>query len=211
MPGYPFADVIEDAESMRQIMGTPSELVIRKQLDHMDTHARRFITRSPFMLVGTSGPEQMGDVSPRGDAPGFVLVLDDNTLAIPERPGNRRLDTLLNIMHTGGVGLLFMVPGVEETLRINGRARIVRDAALLERMSAQGKQPLLAIGVHVRECFFHCAKAFKRSRLWEPGSWPSRDGLASLAQIMIDQTKPANTSLQELEDQIAESYANRLY
>ena len=129
----------------------------------------------------------------------------------PERPGNRRLDTLLNIMHTGGVGLLFMVPGVEETLRINGRARIVRDAALLERMSAQGKQPLLAIGVHVRECFFHCAKAFKRSRLWEPGSWPSRDGLASLAQIMIDQTKPANTSLQELEDQIAESYANRLY
>lgn len=211
MPRYPFAHVITNAESLREIMGTPSELVVRKQLDHLDEHARRFIERSPFLLIGTAGLDHIGDVSPRGDAPGFVAVLDDNTLVIPERPGNRRVDTLLNILRTAGVGLIFMVPGVEETLRVNGRATIVRDEALLERTTARGKRPLVAIGVEVQECFFHCAKAFKRSRLWEPETWPLRDGMPSLAQILVDQIKPANTSVEELENQIAESYAQRLY
>jgi uncharacterized protein len=211
MPHHPFKDVVSSVESLREIMGTPSELVIRKQLDRLDPHAIAFIARSPFLVIGTHGQGQIGDVSPRGDAPGFVAVLDEHTLVIPERPGNRRLDTLLNVLQTGGVGLIFMVPGVEETLRINGRACIVRDEALLERMSAKGKRPLLGIGVEVQECFFHCAKAFKRSGLWQPGSWRGRDGMASLAQILVDQIKPANTSVDELENQIADSYATRLY
>ena len=208
---YPFKEVITSVESLREIMGTPSELVIRKQLDHLDPHARAFIARSPFLVIGTHGQGKVGDVSPRGDAPGFVAVLDDHTLVIPERPGNRRLDTLLNVLQTGAVGLIFMVPGVEETLRINGRACIVRDEALLERMTARGKRPLLGIGVEVQECFFHCAKAFKRSGLWQPETWSSRSGMASLAQILVDQTKPENTSVEDLEKQIAESYATRLY
>lgn len=211
MPHHPFKEVVSSVESLREIMGTPSELVIRKQLDHLDPHARAFIARSPFLVIGTTGPGQVGDVSPRGDAPGFVAVLDDHTLVIPERPGNRRLDTLLNVLQTGSVGLIFMVPGVEETLRVNGRACIVRDEALLERMSAKGKRPLLGIGVEVQECFFHCAKAFKRSGLWKPETWSSRAGMASLAQILVDQIKPENTSVEELEKQIAESYATRLY
>ena len=211
MPPTPFSDVITSAENLRAIMGAPSDLVIRKQLDHLDRHARDFIARSPFLLMGTTGADQLGDVSPRGDAPGFVAVLDDTTLVIPERPGNRRLDTLLNILQTSGVGLLFIVPGVEDTLRVNGRAFVVRDAALLERTSAQGKRPLVAIGVEVKECFFHCAKAFKRSRLWQPDCWPMRDGMASLAQILMDQVQPSGTSVEVLESQIAESYATRLY
>ena len=208
---HPFKEVITSVASLREIMGTPSELVLRKQLDCLDPHARTFIARSPFLVIGTHSQGQVGDVSPRGDAPGFVAVLDDHTLVIPERPGNRRLDTLLNVLQTGSVGLIFMVPGVEETLRVNGRACIVRDEALLERMSAKGKRPLLGIGVEVQECFFHCAKAFKRSGLWQPETWSSRAGMASLAQILVDQIKPENTSVEELEKQIAESYATRRY
>lgn len=211
MPHHPFQEVVTSVESLREIMGTPSELVIRKQLDRLDPHARAFIARSPFLVIGTHGQGQVGDVSPRGDAPGFVAVLDDHTLVIPERPGNRRLDTLLNVLQTGGVGLIFMIPGVEETLRVNGRACIVRDEALLERMTAKGKRPLLGIGVEVQECFFHCAKAFKRSGLWQPETWASGIGMASLAQILVDQIKPENTSVEDLEKQIAESYATRLY
>lgn len=211
MSHYAFKDVVTDSVALRDIMGVPSELVIRKQLDRLDGHARNFISRSPFLVIGTHGENQLGDVSPRGDAPGFVTVLDDNTLFIPERPGNRRLDTLLNILQTGGVGLIFMVPGIEETLRVNGRASLVRDEALLERTSAQGKRPLLGIGVHVHGCFFHCAKAFKRSKLWHNETWPGRAGMASLAQILVDQTQPADTSVEQLETQIAESYATRLY
>ena len=211
MPQYSFTDVVSDLATLREILGTPSELVVRKQLDHLDEHARHFIERSPFLVVGTTDPGHEGDVSPRGDAPGFVAVLDEKTLVIPDRPGNRRLDSLINILNTGSVALIFMVPGVEETLRVNGRACLVRDDALLELTSAKGKRPLLAIGVEVRECFFQCGKAFRRSRLWEPNSWLGRDGIASLAQILVDQVNPSDTSVEALEVQIAESYAKRLY
>ncbi len=211
MPKHTFVDVITSETALRDAMGSPSDLVVRKQLDHLDVHARRFIERSPFLLIASSGLDHVGDVSPRGDAPGFVAILDEHTLVIPERPGNRRIDTLRNILHTGGVGLIFLIPGFEETLRVNGRARIVRDETLLARTSAQGKLPTLVIVVEVLECFFHCAKAFKRSALWQPRTWPARDSMASLAQIMMDQVKPPDTSLDDLEQMIAESYAQRLY
>ena len=211
MPERYFKDVVASKELLREIVGQPSELVLRKQRARLDQHARQFIARSPFLVIGTAGPDQIGDVSPRGDAAGFVLVLDDHTLAIPERPGNRRSDTLVNILQTRGVGLIFMIPGREETLRVNGHGRIVRDADVLERTTSRGNRPALAIVVDVRECYFHCAKAFKRSGLWHSASWPDSTDMPSLAHILMDQVNPANTSLQELAQQIEESYAKRLY
>ena len=207
----PFRDIVTSEAALRELLGEPSDLVIRKQLAALDRHSRAFIALSPFVLVGTAGATGACDVSPRGDAPGFVLVLDEKTLVIPERPGNRRADTLRNILQTGAVGLLFVIPGVEETLRVNGRACLVRDAAILERLTVRGKQPPIAIGVEVDECFLHCAKAFKRSRLWDGESWPDRAALPSLAQMILDQVRPPGTTVEDLEAYIAESYAKRLY
>ncbi|MGH2459596.1 MAG: MSMEG_1061 family FMN-dependent PPOX-type flavoprotein, partial [Chloroflexota bacterium] len=172
---------------------------------------RTFIARSPFALLGSYNAAGGCDVAPRGDAPGFALVLDPRTLVIPERPGNRRLDTLRNIVETGQVGLLFLVPGFGETLRINGRAVLTRDPAILERTAVQGKPPLVAIGVEVDECFLHCAKALKRSKLWEPAAWPPRDALPTFAQMLHDQLALGDTSVAELDAQIQDSYAKRLY
>ena len=163
------------------------------------------------MLVGTVSPGEACDVSPRGDGPGFVPVLDGKTLAIPERPGNRRLDSLLNILETGTVGLLFVVPGFEETLRVNGRATVVRDADVLGRTAARGKTPTVAIGVEVEECFLHCARAFKRSGLWRERQWPERSTLPSLGQIFRDQGAEPGTSAQDLDRRIEESCARQLY
>jgi PPOX class probable FMN-dependent enzyme len=140
-----------------------------------------------------------------------VAVLDGKTLAIPERPGNRRVDSLLNILETGSVGLLFVVPGFEETLRVNGRARVVRDADVLERMMARGRRPPVAIGVEVEECFLHCAKAFKRSELWRADGWPERSAMPSLGRMLRDQGAAPGASVEELEGRIEEGYAKQLY
>ncbi len=206
-----FADTVTSEGVLREVLGSPSELTVRKQLAALDRHCRAFIALSPFLLLGSVDATGRHDVSPRGDAPGFALVLDDTTLAIPERPGNRRLDTLRNILQTGAVGLLFLVPGVEETLRVNGRACLVRDANILERLSAQGKRPALAIGVEVEECFMHCAKCMKRSQLWDPTRWPDHTALPSLGQMLLDQTRPADTTAADLDAYLAESYTKRLY
>ncbi len=142
MPGArAFRDVVRTEAELRDLMGKPGGLAVGKQLDRLDRHCRSFIALSPFVLVGTVGPGGACDVSPRGGEPGFVLVIDEKTLAIPERPGNRRLDSLLNVLETGTVGLLFVVPGFEETLRVNGRASVVRDADVLGRRRRQGQGP----------------------------------------------------------------------
>src|SRR5437588_2074118 len=151
-----FKDVVTSEEELRDLMGFPSDLVVRKQLAYLDEHCQNFIARSPFLLIGSVDASGACDVSPRGDAPGFVLVLDQKTLVIPERSGNRRLDTLRNVLQTSVVGLLFMIPGAEETLRVNGHAYLVRDTTLLERTTAQGKQHLIAIGVEMEECSLPC-------------------------------------------------------
>ncbi len=206
-----FTDTVKTEAELRGIMGEPGGLAVGKQLDRLDRHCRSFVALSPFVLVGTSDASGSWDVSPRGDAPGFVAVLDDKTLAIPERPGNRRLDSLLNILETGAVGLLFLVPGFEETLRVNGHAWVVRDADILERTMAQGKRPPVAIGVEVDACFLHCAKAFKRSGLWRPEGWPERSVLPSLGRMFRDQGAVPGASAKELEGRIEENYAKRLY
>jgi len=154
-------------EELREVTGQPAEMVIRKDIGRLEEVSANFIANSPFVLVATSAASGRCDVSPRGDPAGFVRVLDEHTLAIPERPGNRRADTLINIIENPHIGLIFLIPGVEDTLRVNGRASVVREPALLESMAHQGKAPSLAILVDVEECFLHCAKAFRRSGLWD--------------------------------------------
>src|SRR5687767_3025200 len=195
-----FRDLVTSEETLRAIIGgEPSELARKKELPALDPHARAFIARSPFLLLGTSGPDGRCDVSPKGDAPGFVRVLDDRHLVIPDRPGNRRLDGMQNLLANPHAGLIFLIPGKEETLRVNGRAWIVRDAEILESLTAMGKRPALAIGVEVEECYLHCAKAFKRSHLWEQAHWPDLGDLASAARMFLDQTKMANMTLEDME------------
>lgn len=206
-----FRDQVTSREELTAIIGQPSEMVIRKQLSRLDDHCRRFIALAPFMLLGTANRDGRCDVSPRGDGPGFVLVLDEATLVIPDRPGNRRIDSLQNILDNPEVGLLFVIPGVEETLRVNGHAVITSDEELLARMAVRGKRPSLAVGVTVREAFLHCAKAFKRSRLWQAETWPERSALPSLGRMLLDQTRPANTTAEDLDCSIEEAYRTRLY
>jgi PPOX class probable FMN-dependent enzyme len=206
-----FSDYVTSEAELRALIGEPRELVIKKQLPALDRHCRAFIALSPFLLLGTANAEGRCDVSPRGDAPGFVLALDDITLVIPDRPGNRRIDSLRNIVTHGGIGLLFMVPGVEETLRINGQAAIVRDAALMARLAAQGKAPTLAVVVTVTEAFLQCPKALKRSRLWDAATWPERSALPTLAQMLHDQVPMPDVTVEALDAAFEQGYRERLY
>lgn len=207
----PFKDVVTSREELRAMLGEPSELALKKQLDRLDAHCRTFLAKSPFALLATSDRDGRVDVSPKGDPAGFVLVLDDRHLVIPDRPGNKRLDGMRNILANPHIGLIFLVPGKDETLRINGRAWILRDAELLERMSVGGKRPQLAIGVEIEEVFFHCAKAFRRSGLWKPDTWPDVSALPGPARVFFDQAKPANETLESLQARLEDGYRNKLY
>ena len=206
-----FRDLVTSEETLRALVGRPSELALKKQIAALDPHCRDFIAHAPFVLVATANAAGQCDVSPKGDAPGFVRVLDDRHLAIPDRPGNKRLDGMRNILENPHVGLIFLIPGRRETLRVNGRARVVRDEALLQRMAVHGKRPQLAIVVDVEECFLHCAKAFLRSRLWQPDQWPDDSAVAPMAQMLLDQTRPPGLTVEDLERNLEESYRTRLY
>ena len=207
----PFQDVITSEQDLRALVGTPFERSLLKERPVVDRHARAFIERSPLLLMATSGADGRCDVSPKGDAPGFVLVLDEHRLVIPDRPGNKRLDSMRNLLANPHVGLIFLVPGREDTLRVNGRAWITRDPELLGRLVAQGKTPMLAIGVEVEQCFLHCVKAFRRSHLWEAAHWPAPDALPSFACMLFDQIEPEGLTLQEYEQDIEEGNVKRLY
>lgn len=202
-------DAITDLASLRACYGTPGELAVKKQLDHLDRHCRTFISLSPFVVISSQGPDGLGDVSPRGDAPGFVLVLDDRTLAIPDRPGNNRVDTLSNIVANPGVGLLFMVPGVEETLRVNGIARIATGTELLERMIAQQRPPRSALLIDVKEAYLQCSKALVRSRLWHDDYKVDRRTLPPLGRIIADQVSGIDAEVAE--QRVQDSIRTRLY
>ena len=182
-----FKDTVTSREELRAIFGAPMERAVLKERASLDVHSRAFIASAPFVLIATSGAAGRCDVSPKGDAPGFVLVLDDHHLVVPDRPGNNRIDGFTNIVENPHVGMIFLIPGREDTLRVNGRASIVRDAEILDRLEVQGKRPKVAIGVEVEECFLHCAKAFKRSGLWERERWPDVAGLPSMARMLWDQ------------------------
>ena len=206
-----FRNLVTTEAELRTLMGTPSSGAVAKDIGVLDAHCRAFIARSPFVLVATAGADGRCDVSPKGDAPGFALVVDDRHLLIPDRPGNKRLDGMRNVLANPHAGLIFLLPGVEETLRVNGRAWIVRDEDLLARCAARGKVPPLGLGVEVEEAFIHCAKAFKRSGLWEPAAWPDLNGLASPAQMLFDHIRPPGMTVQQLDTWLQDGYRQRLY
>jgi uncharacterized protein len=180
-------EIISDEAGLRKIYPHPSAPVREKSIDYIDDFARKFIALSPFACIGTGHADGLGDVSPRGGDPGFVHVLDDKHLAIPDRPGNNRLDTLVNLVHTPAVGLIFLVPGIEETLRVNGHASITVRQNLIERFVVDGKRPRSVIVVQVAELYLHCSKALKRSRLWDGTRHVARSVLPTWGQMVRDQ------------------------
>lgn len=205
-----FADLITSEPELREILGQPARRNVRKVISVLDDHCRDFIARSPFMLLASADASGRLDVSPKGDPPGFVKILDEKTLAIPDRVGNNRADTLSNILERPRVGMLFMIPGKRETLRISGRARIVRDEWLRDEMAVRGRRPAIAIVVAVEEAFMHCAKCVIRSNLWSPEEWPEVDGLAPLARVLVDHAS-LTCSVDEMQEVVDESYRSRLY
>lgn len=206
-----FQNCIADVAELELLIGLPSELVIKKQLAELDHHMRAFVARSPLLLLGTMGKSGMCDVSPRGDVPAAATVLDSRTLVIADRPGNRRADSLRNIIETGRAGLLLLLPGVGETLRVNGRACVMRDEAVLASLAINGKKPLLGIGVEVEECYFQCAKALIRSKLWDNLTKEQHCTDFDFAQVLVDQTQIEGQCAESLKQQIEVSYNERLY
>lgn len=179
---------IDTLDKLRALYPAPRERALRKQLTALDAHCRRFIELSPFVVVASSSSDRAMDASPRGGPPGFIKVLGERTLLIPDAPGNNRLDTLENIIATGTVGLLFMVPGIDETLRVNGAARLSCEAAHLQVFAAEKRCPRLVVEVSVAEAYLHCAKAFMRSALWQASSLVPRSVLPTMGQMIIQQT-----------------------
>ena len=204
------ASEILDARCLGEIYGRPSRLAAVKCIDRLEKHCRNFIALSPFLCLATADAEGRLDVSPRGDAPGFVEVLDDKRLLIPDRRGNNRVDSLTNIVENPRVGLIFMIPVVEETLRVNGAARIVRDPAVLAPLAAQGKVPRSALEVTVEEVMFQCSKALRRSRLWDDDYRIERSVLPTLGQMITDQVADGS-SAEEAEAMVQKSLRTKLY
>jgi PPOX class probable FMN-dependent enzyme len=202
-------DIIEDPERLREIYGAPSERSLKKQLSHFDRHCRAFIARSPFLVIASSDPSGRCDASPKGDAPGFVQVLDDETLLIPDRLGNNRVDTIGNLLERPGIGLIFFVPGLNETLRVNGRAQVTTDPPLLAPLAVNGKVPRSGILVSAEEIYFHCGKALIRSDLWNSEKQLRRSEFPSLGRILAEQI--GGISVEESERLTTESYQTRLY
>ena len=179
---------IETVEQLRQIYKPALGRSVEKELDHLDPHCKKFITLAPFVAVGTQGVDGLGDVAPRGEYPAVAKALDDRTVLIPDRPGNNRLDNYTNILENPKVSLLFLIPGVNETLRINGTGEIRDDAELLEMFTIGGKLPITVLQVTVHEAYLHCAKALMRSKLWSPDAIVERSVLPSMGQMIKDQT-----------------------
>ncbi|MEM9654700.1 MAG: MSMEG_1061 family FMN-dependent PPOX-type flavoprotein [Actinomycetota bacterium] len=207
-----FSDSITTLDGLREVIAAPSELVTAKEISSLDDYCRDFIARSPFIIIASTDGKGNLDTSPKGDPPGFVRVLDDTTLAIPERPGNRRADTLVNLVQHPHVGLIFLIPGVRNTLRVRGRAQIVRDQELRESMALEEKVPELAIVVDVTVAYFHCAKCIIRSRLWseeqEARLGGSDDRL--LAETMVKHGD-LPFSVDEMQEIIVDDEVTRLY
>ena len=189
---------VKDEKDLRSLFPATHPIAVEKCQNHLDKHAMNFVARSPFLCIGTQSLDGSADVSPRGDPCGFVKILDDKTLLIPDRPGNNRLDTHTNILANPAVGLLFMVPGFDDTMRVNGKAKITRDPDLLALMVVNDRMPTVAIVVTVEEVFIHCAKAFRRSKLWDPSQRQNRSDMPSLLKIIMDQTTGAPNDPEEM-------------
>jgi hypothetical protein len=199
---------IKSAEELRACYALPKERAIRKQLDRLDVHCRRFIGLSPYLVLASASKAGSMDASPRGGDPGFVKVPDETTLLIPDAPGNNRLDSLENILATGQVGLLFMIPGVDETLRVNGAATLSRDERHIDLCANERRRPKLVIRVAVREAYLHCAKALMRSRLWSVEGQIDRGLLPTIGMMISEQT--GSDAPVETQDEMVRRYAKDL-
>jgi uncharacterized protein len=207
---WTFDEIITTEKELREILGHPSEIVTRKTINYIDEHCANFIENSPFITIATSNLDGNFDVSPKGDPPGFVKILNNKMLAIPDRPGNSKADTFTNILQNPNVGLIFLIPGIKETLRVNGEAKIVTDKKVLELLSCKGKLPSFAIIVNVKEAFMHCAKCIIRSNLWMNVDDTQVRSVASLAKSLVDHGK-LEITYQELDDMIKNDEKTNLY
>jgi PPOX class probable FMN-dependent enzyme len=205
-----FEEVVTTPERLRQIVSYPNQAIAEKVINHIDDICRRFIAASPFVVIATKGTDGLIDVSPKGDPKGFVAVLDEKTLAIPDRIGNRRVDSFENILVNPEVGLIFLILGYGYTLRVSGSASIVRDTALQRQLAVDGKPPNLVLVVTVRQAFMHCAKCIARSKLWQPDAWPNTDNVPSLAEAMVAHARLAR-SISEQQSVIDTDFKTNMY
>lgn len=206
-----FERVVGSVEELRELYPPPKALSVKKEVPTLDEHCRAFLGRSPLVLIGTAAADGRCDVSPRGGPPGFVAVLDERRLAVPDLPGNRRIDSLRNIVENPWVGLLFLIPGLDETLRVEGRAWVVQDEDVLAACEVRGKRRAVAIGVEVETAFVHCAKAFRRGGVWDPEAWPDRSGMASIACVLRDHMGAADTTADDVQAALDHSYATTMW
>ncbi|WP_187363978.1 pyridoxamine 5'-phosphate oxidase family protein [Streptomyces piniterrae] len=202
------AEISSEAE-LRELIGEPNAHAAHKTRDRLHDLDRQWLARSPFCLIATSDADGRCDVSPKGDPAGFTHVLDETTLVIPDRPGNKRMDGFLNVLSNPHVGLNYVLPGRGDTLRINGRARLLRDAPFFDDLTVKGNRPRLALLVEVEEVFYHCSKAFLRSDLWKPETWEP-EALPSRARI-VKGLEAKDIPLEALEEHYGPRYAERLY
>jgi uncharacterized protein len=207
---WTFDKIITTEVELREILGHPTEIVTRKTINYIDGNCRTFIENSPFITIATADSNGNFDVSPKGDPPGFVKILTDKMLAIPDRPGNRKADTFTNIIQNPNIGLIFLIPGIKETLRVNGEAKIVTDKRVLELLSCEGKLPSFAIIVNVKEAFMHCAKCMIRSNLWMKIDDTQKRSVPSLAKSLVDHGK-LDITIGELDDMIKNDEKTNLY
>src|ERR671914_192717 len=206
----PFAGAVERVEQLRDFYDSAMEVAVRKDIGRLDEMARRLIAAAPMLFVATHASGGRADVSPRGGPPGFVTVLDDHHLAIPDATGNRRLDTLENVVDSGRAGVIFVIPGRDTTLRVNGRAAVSAEPGLLERLTAVGKPPKAAIVVEAEEVYTHCPKAFVRSKLWDPSTWPDPAELPSSAEVSLAHQRNPELTLERVRQREREALLYRL-
>lgn len=201
---------IERTEDLRSFIGDPMKEVQGKEMPALDAHSREFVRRSPFLVLATVSGAGYVDVSPRGDPPGFVKMLDDKTLVLPDRRGNRRVDSMTNILENPNIGMIFFLPGYEETLRVRGRATLTREPGDLDGMAVNGKAPEIGIRVEIDTVFYHCAKALKRSHLWDPESRKLAEGYPKFAQIIHDQYLQ-DVPVEKIDRPLQDAYKKELY
>ena len=202
---------IAGVPELRTIYDEPHEIAVRKVLSALDKHSRYFIELSPFLVLSTVRTDGYCDASPRGDAPGFVQILDNNNLFLPDRPGNNRLDSLTNIITNPGIGVLFMIPGLEETLRLNGEATIVSDISLLETSIVKDKIPKSGLKITINEVYIHCGKSIRRSKIWNTETHIEKGVFPSIGKLIADQGAAPGRSVEDLEKDEEEGYRTKLY
>jgi len=202
---------IKSKTQLRTLYKNPDEMSVKKSLPKLDKHLKHFINLSPFLILSTVRDDGFCDASPRGDAPGFVRILDDNNLFLPDRPGNNRLDSLTNIIKNPGIGLLFMIPGLDMTLRANGKAHIVSDITLLESSMVNKRIPKSGLKIRINECYIHCGKAIRRSKIWNNEMYIKKGTFPSIGKIIKDQLAPPGMTVEDLDNFAEEAYKNTLY